>query len=378
MTSAPLNAKAFGALGNGTTVDYTALLALVTAAKTQVTPHVVIPPGTYNLGANLLLFDLPNGATLDCQGEFLSTVSSGPAIRLGRPLANTYWLTVRGLKVRRSAVDTSAGSVGIEVRNLVCSRVDVRRVEGFQDGLVLLGDESDGGCSYCEFSLGYLQDNKRNLVLSASGSGYCNENNFYGGSFSHSTTYPSVATVNLEIAHFVTSPLSNNRFFGPSFEDNDALAVAAVINGANNALFHPRMERSTSASTYEIQFTANATECAVLGNGSLLLDSNIDDLGANTCYETREGRHISHQVADNAAKAVLSLQSTTSSDARLLRFVNSSGTVVGFVKGTGLAELKDISLTNLVDAADDTAAATAGVAVNQLYRNGSVVQVRVS
>jgi hypothetical protein len=32
----------------------------------------------------------------------------------------------------------------------------------------------------------------------------------------------------------------------------------------------------------------------------------------------------------------------------------------------------------LTDAADDAAAATAGVAVNQLYRNGSVVMIRVS
>jgi hypothetical protein len=32
----------------------------------------------------------------------------------------------------------------------------------------------------------------------------------------------------------------------------------------------------------------------------------------------------------------------------------------------------------LTNAADDTAAASAGVAVNQLYRNGSVVMIRVS
>ena len=32
----------------------------------------------------------------------------------------------------------------------------------------------------------------------------------------------------------------------------------------------------------------------------------------------------------------------------------------------------------LTNAADDTAAAGAGVAVNQLYRNGSVVMIRVS
>jgi len=378
MTSAPLNAQAFGAKGDGVTNDYAALVALVTAAKAQITPHVVIPPGSYLLGTNTLTFDLPNGSTLDCQGEFLSTVGSGPAVRLGSASANTFWLTVRGLKVRRSAVDTSAGSVGVQVRNLVWSQIDLRRVEGFQDGVFVYGDQANGGVSYCEFSLGFLHDNKRNLLLSAAASGYCNENNFYGGSFNHTTGYPSTATINLEISHFVTNPLNNNRFFGPSFEDNNALAVAAVINGANNVLFHPRMERSVDASTYEIQFTANAVECAVLGNAFSLVNSNINDLGANTCYETREGRRISHQVTDDAAKGVVSLQSTTTSNARLLRFLDSSGSVVGFVRGTGLGNLKDLMLTNLVNAADDTAAAAGGVAVNQIYRDGSTLKLRVS
>ena len=36
------------------------------------------------------------------------------------------------------------------------------------------------------------------------------------------------------------------------------------------------------------------------------------------------------------------------------------------------------SITTLGNFANDTAAASGGVAVNQLYRNGSVVQVRVS
>ena len=36
-----------------------------------------------------------------------------------------------------------------------------------------------------------------------------------------------------------------------------------------------------------------------------------------------------------------------------------------------------LNFNGLTNAANDTAAATAGVAVGQLYRNGSVVQIRV-
>lgn len=45
---------------------------------------------------------------------------------------------------------------------------------------------------------------------------------------------------------------------------------------------------------------------------------------------------------------------------------------------TGLTMLVNLSLTALTNAANDAAAASAGVAVNQVYRNGSVLQVRVT
>lgn len=38
----------------------------------------------------------------------------------------------------------------------------------------------------------------------------------------------------------------------------------------------------------------------------------------------------------------------------------------------------NIKMTGLTNAADDSAAATAGVAVGQVYRNGSVLQIRVA
>lgn len=40
--------------------------------------------------------------------------------------------------------------------------------------------------------------------------------------------------------------------------------------------------------------------------------------------------------------------------------------------------IRDVALGELTDAADDTAAAAAGVQINEFYRNGSVVQVRVT
>jgi hypothetical protein len=54
--------------------------------------------------------------------------------------------------------------------------------------------------------------------------------------------------------------------------------------------------------------------------------------------------------------------------------IDRTGTTIDSIVLTATS----ISLVSLVNAADDSAAATAGVPVNGLYRNGSVVQIRVS
>ena len=53
-------------------------------------------------------------------------------------------------------------------------------------------------------------------------------------------------------------------------------------------------------------------------------------------------------------------------------------TISSILEGTLPAKFSTASITTLGNFANDTAAASGGVAVNQLYRNGSVVQVRVS
>jgi hypothetical protein len=57
----------------------------------------------------------------------------------------------------------------------------------------------------------------------------------------------------------------------------------------------------------------------------------------------------------------------------------ASGNKEFVVAASGVTVTNNVTLTNnLTNAANDSAAATAGVAVNQLYRNGSVVMIRVS
>ena len=291
-----------------------------------------------------MTFDLPEFSTITFIGSIVSSVSNDPAIRIGSTTANIAGITATGIKVERLSLDTAGASSGVQLRNLTSSYIDIRRCSGFRDGIFCYGDQANGGFSYNEIHIGFVHDNRRNIYLNAGGVGYCNENNFYGGTFNHSSTYPAVTTTNLEIAHFASSQLNNNRFYGPSFEDNSAtLATAAIINGDNNVIYWPRMENPGNQAGYEIQFTADSGECRIIGHGFTMVNSNINDLGDGNMYETREGAVMRYQTAASAGKAVLKLQSYATSAATVVSILDSGGVETAYVTGAGDAVFNSVN-----------------------------------
>lgn len=334
---APVNILDFGASPSASAAENDAAIAAAVAyCNTLVRPKLVVPDGEYTISATAN-FDLPNYSTMEFIGSFV-TATGLPAVRIGSTSGNRFGYRVIGLKVTRTVVDTAGTSVGVQLRNIVWSYIDIRTVTNFKDGVFVFADQGNGGVSYNEIHLGQLHDNRTNLLIQANGtaSGYANENLFFGGSFNHSSGYPAVTTTNIRIDYDGVYRNNNNRFFCPSLEDNSTLAVAAVINGDNNIIFHPRLERSVSQSTYEIQFTANSSECQIIGNGFTLENSNINDLGDTNSYTTREGTVYKAQTAAAAGKAVYSGQSTASSSAKIYSARDSGGSETAYITGEGL------------------------------------------
>lgn len=334
--AAPVNIVDFGASPSASAAtNDAAIVAAVAMCNTMVRPKLVIPSGEYTI-SNTAIFDLPNYSTMEFIGSFV-TATGLPAIRIGSASANRFGYRVTGIKVRRTAVDTAGTSVGVQLRNIVWSYIDIRSVTNFKDGVFIRADQGNGGVSYNEIHLGQLHDNRTNLLIQADGtaSGYVNENLFFGGSFNHTSGYPAVTTTNIFIDYDGVYRNNNNRFFSPSLEDNSVLSVAAVINGDNNLIFHPRLERITSQSTYEIQFTANSRECQIIGNGFTISNSNINDLGDTNSYVTRQGTTYKAQTAASAGQAVFSGQSTATSAAKIYLAKDSAGVEKFYVLGNG-------------------------------------------
>ena len=341
----PGNVLRYGTNTTPGTTDMTAAIQAAADAAGTYGVNFLLPEGRYLITSTINL-DVPNNSRLLFIGEITTAISNDEAIIIGNSAANTFYLSVSGLKISRSTNDTTGTSVGVQLLNVVDSNIDLRRVAGFRVGVKCLGDSK--GFAYNTIILGSIWDNRTNLqlaVANAASGGYCNENSFIGGSFSHGSGYPSVSTINLEITHDATNQINNNRFYGPSFEDIDATnAVAAVINGVANLIFWPRMERSNSPTTYQIQFTSNATVCQIIG-GHGINDTNISDSGIRTSYETLEGKLIKKTTADAVGKAVLALMSSATGNARLVSLRDASNVEQGYLTGTGYARLHSLTVT---------------------------------
>jgi hypothetical protein len=240
-----------------------------------------------------------------------------------------------------TAGGVTAESAGVEYLNLAFSYLDTREVAGFTYGVLCHGSQANGGFGYNESHIGYVHDNKVNLRLKVSGTGFCNENIFFGGGFSYSSTYPNYAgTINILIDHFAATALNNNRFYSPSLECADNTTVIAEVNGLNNVFLYPRFEGPSGGGTFTFKFTANAVRCSLIGQFNNAYDAQISDLGQGSVYETQQGYHYTAQSLLADDKAVLNLRAYADSQAELIRGTDAAGSAKSFAfNGDGVGWL---------------------------------------
>jgi hypothetical protein len=113
---------------------------------------------------------------------------------------------------------TWGSDIGVRLLNVLESEIHVRHIQGFGTGLSVHSDTS-GGSVYNNIHIQHLDNNKINLSLTATGAGWTNENNFYGGRFSMNSGEGSAISGARHI--FIgdhTNPPNHHRFYGQSIE----------------------------------------------------------------------------------------------------------------------------------------------------------------
>lgn len=233
--------------------------------------------------------------------------------------------------------------------------------------------DSARGCSGLRFKGGVIEGLGTSIVVATGVAGFeCDgvhlesnaepNFNFWGGSL----TNESIAFV----ANFIFSPSGDVCYYGPTTKvfsaGNDVIAGTFHTNAVQIAELTSVADRCADG-------ISDATHYSTV-NGVYRAGTNA---GTWTCADSHITKDSSGNfgigIASQSSSRLLVLGSGATSSTFAAKFLNSSGNEIMTLRND-----RHVILAGIQNFADDAAAATGGVPVGGLYRNGSAVMVRVS
>lgn len=229
----------FGAVGDGTTDDYTAIAAAITAAGASGQPLYFADKDYYS-SQSIVVSD----PTFDIIMDGCLKSAAAIALQIGDASAS-FRKRKLDLRVKSTVAGSSvvADSVGIKIINAFRCEIALQS-RGFDAGCQLVGDGN--GFSYNSVKLRLINDNLVGVSLCAINNGWVCENQYYGGNISCWTGFPQKGQstgILLESGRLYNA----NTFFCPCLE---GLNVGVnVETGTNNLFLYVRTEATTTPYT---------------------------------------------------------------------------------------------------------------------------------
>jgi len=268
--SETLSARDFGSTGNGTSDDGPALQAAMNAAAASG-KHLIIGEGTHRTTMPLNLPGDAAGLTMrgvilyaGPNGQAALTLGSGGDVRN----ANRRYAGLRVLRASQSDWSNEA-DIGIVLRNLDASHVEILQAEGFTIGLRSLGDQR--GFEDSTLHLGRIANNKIGLdVRTGSAAGWNNSITYLGGHFAvASGVNPTLGRFGVRFSCAIGGYDRHNQhlFLGPAFElqrhgtPGTVDAIPFLVDVADARCITARGIRMEQCSEYVARHTGGANDC---------------------------------------------------------------------------------------------------------------------
>jgi hypothetical protein len=258
----------FGGLGDGVANDRTAIQSCFDRAAADQ-KFAVIPPGTWNVGSGVTLGGGARGLIM--RGVIRYTgAANAPATVLtlgdGGTTRNGEKLYAGLQVIRQTQSDwASEADIGILVRNIDASVVDLRLVSGFTIGMRTLGDGR--GVEDSTFHLLRILNNRYGIDIRAETATAWNTSiRYYGGHFALATGInPTIDRYGIRFSRGAGGYNNHNRhvFDGPNFElrQLDPNVAIPFLNETDGTAIIGRALRMEACSPIVARHTGSATDC---------------------------------------------------------------------------------------------------------------------
>lgn len=279
----------FGAKGDGSTNDLTAVAAALAAGYSEY----YFPSGTYVLGSTGITIPSTAVKVIFHPSATVSYTGTGTAITI----ATHSGFSVFDLGATKTVADwdpaTGSGSdttsIGIKLVDTSNCQLTVRVVNSFCIGAQILSDGVNS--NFNSITLVSIAGNKIGLQVKKTGGGACNQNVFYGGIISIGGSHTS----QLSGSRYLDVENGNgNTFVGTGLEGSTA-EYSLYVNDQGNVFINNRFEGNQAGA---IKFTSS-------GNYNHIIDgifdagnySIITDLGGGNCYSGALGHDLDGAVS---------------------------------------------------------------------------------
>ena len=228
--------KDFGAVGDNSTLNDTAIAAAVAEVLTADTKKALwIPAGIFRHSGTLNLRDV---RVIDGPG-LLRYTGAGTAIKAGPTSTSIGTATSHyRMYLRCEALTLANGTKGIELPMLNSSFAHFAHCQNFEIGLHII-PASGQQLINNQIVLGAFEFCRVGIKFEPSGTGMANDNRFFGGS-TGGTWSPGGS----RYGFWATDRFHTGVFFSPSFESGDGAAILLEGSSSGSRFLHTRLETS--------------------------------------------------------------------------------------------------------------------------------------